>query len=393
MVSSVPLADTKHAYYNSGATAVQIVPEVANSSSKLAIFQRTPNWVMPRADEEYPERKKWALKMIPFARRMYRAAMMQRGESFWAPLTQSNSKASEMLRQLCLSHMHSQLPGREDLWERLTPTYEPGCKRILVSNDFYPAILRENVEVVTSGIKRITRTGVETTDGKHMELDCLILSTGFQTNVFLNSFSVQGLDSTLLHSKWKQEGVQALYGIGVDSMPNFGMLYGPNTNLAHNSIILMIEAQARYIKTLVSKVLDARQNQSSLVIVPKTRRVKEYNDHIQKQISLTTFADPKCQSWYKDTDGKVTNNWGRNVVEYQTLLSTVQWSDYDLMGPGAEKLQEGVSLIGRVVEEVAITRRWAMSMIGVTIVGLVAATCLDMRASLPRYFLTSRMGT
>ncbi|KAH7350441.1 cyclohexanone monooxygenase [Pyrenochaeta sp. MPI-SDFR-AT-0127] len=360
--SGIDLRGLRVGVVGNGATAVQIVPEIAKSSAQLTLFQRTPNWVMPRDDEEYPERTKSFLKNMPLARQIYRTILMRRGESFWGPLTQRDTDASEMLRQLCLSHMHTQLPGREDLLAKLTPPYTPGCKRILITNDFYPALLRDSVQVEVSGIKCITKNGAQMADGREINLDCIIMATGFETGNFLNTVSMSGLRSESLHSKWAREGIRALYGIGLDDMPNFGMLYGPNTNLAHNSIILMIEAQARYIQTQVKEVITARRKGQKVVMVPKSSRVKEYNDHMQKQISLTSFADSKCQSWYKTKDGTVVNNWGRNVVDYQNLLSTIQWSDYDLTGYSAEKPLRGTLSIGRVVEEKWIGSPWLCSL-------------------------------
>lgn len=354
-----------------GATAIQIVPEIAKISSQLTLFLRTPNWVMPRDDEEYQLRTKFVLQNVPMARSIYRSTLMRRGESFWVPLTQLGTDAAAQLRKWCLGHMQSQLPGREDLWGKITPTYTPGCKRILISNDFYPALLRENVKVETSAIERIAENSIHTTDGMEYQIDCLILATGFQTEDLLSTFSIQGCKSQSLQMKWKQDGVHALYGIGVEDMPNFGMLYGPNTNLAHNSIILMIEAQARYIQHLVSKVVNARRVGQYLTITPKASRVKEYNGELQKQLLTTSFADPRCNSWYKTAEGTVTNNWGRNVVEYQDMLSTVQWSDYDLIGYESTTLSGISQSIGRVSEEKIIKSIWPVTLMGILCSGLV----------------------
>jgi len=334
-----------------GATAIQIVPELAKVASKLTLFQRTPNWVMPRDDEAYPRRTRMLLHSIPMARSFYRASLMDRSEGFHQPLTGMGSSASEQLRDWCLGHMHSQLPDRKDLWKTLTPAYAPGCKRILISNDFYPTLLQENVKVETTAIKRLTPTGIETVDGQEIQYDCIILATGFRTGDLLQSLPISGLGGRAMQEIWKQEGVHALYGIGVEDMPNFSMLYGPNTNLAHNSIILMIEAQARYIQTLVSKVVNARNQGQRLVITPRRSRVHDYNDHIQQRLSSTSFADPKCQSWYKTEEGRITNNWYGTVVQYQNMLATVHWSDFDVIGFGAETLKGMNTNIGRVVEE------------------------------------------
>lgn len=301
---------------------------------------------MPRDDEEYPALTKFALQHVPMWRSNYRAALMQRSESFWVALTQKDTSMSEELRQWCLGHMHTQLPGREDLWKKLTPDYVPGCKRILITNDFYPTLLQDNVHVETAGIQRFDEDGVILAHGRKIELDCIVLATGFETNDFLGSYSIKGTDTRTLQMRWKEEGVQTLYGVLAESMPNFYMLYGPNTNLAHNSIILMIEAQSRYIRTLITKVASCREEGQSLTITPKAQRLEQYDKELQKQLSVTSFADSKCQSWYKTADGKVTNNWSRNVVDYQQMLSKVDWTDFELSGPYTDTFSKSANSRG-----------------------------------------------
>lgn len=326
---------------------------------------------MPRDDEEYPAYTKFALQHVPMARSTYRAALMQRSESFWASLTQKDTLISEALRQWCLGHMHSQLPGREDLWKKLTPGYAPGCKRILITNDFYPTLLQDNVQVETTAIQQINEHSITLADGRDIQLDCLVLATGFQTNDLLGSFWIMGTEGRSLQARWKDEGVRTLYGLAAEGISNFGMLYGPNTNLAHNSIILMIEAQARYIQRLVHKVASFRGKGQTLTITPRARQVKEYNEDLQKQLSITSFADDKCQSWYKTADGTVTNNWGRNVVNYQEMLSRVNWADYELSGPHTETFSKSVIDIGRVVEEKKVKSAWPFMAIGGVALGLL----------------------
>ncbi|KAK6369602.1 hypothetical protein LTS17_009508 [Exophiala oligosperma] len=356
-----------------GATAVQIIPEVAQQTAKLTLFQRSPNWVMPRDDEEYPALTRFRLKYIPMARSMYRVGLMKRGELFWESLTQKGTPMSEGLLQWCLGHMHSQLPGREDLWRKLTPEYAPGCKRILITNDFYPQLLRDNVDLETATIREINEHGVILADGRTIDLDCLVLATGFQTRDLLGSLSIQGVEkSQTLQAKWQQEGVRTLYGVAAEGAPNFGMLYGPNTNLAHNSIILMVEAQAKYIERLVSKVSSYRQAGRRLTVLPRPNRVREYNEYVQKQLSETSFADNKCQSWYKTADGTITNNWGGNVVDYQTMLSRLNWADYDLEGPGTDTFASKAIDIGRVVEEKCSMGAWSVMATVGAMLGLFA---------------------
>ena len=191
---------------------------------------------------------------------------------------------------------------------------------MLNSDDYFPVFNRDNVRLETGKIDRITEKGI-TTDGQEEEYDLIILATGFRTVEFMHPISITGKDGKTLKDVWK-EGGQALYGVCVESMPNFGMLYGPNTNLGHNSIILMIEAQAKYISGMISEIVKARTAGGSLAITPKQSRVAEFNGEIQQELTNSSFNDPRCNSWYKRADnGKITQNWSRNVIEYQKVSS------------------------------------------------------------------------
>jgi hypothetical protein len=172
-------------------------------------------------------------------------------------------------------------------------------------------------------------------------------------------------------------GAKAMYAMVVESLPNFAMLYGPNGNLGHNSIILMIESQSRYINALIKEVLKAKTEGRSLTISPKKERVEEYNRTIQKVLQNSSFADPNCTSWYKDEKtGLITNNWSGTVVDYQKMLSKVDWSDYDLSGNGAEGLAEGkTTKVGRVVEETMVSYR-TMGLTAVSVLAVAGGLAL-----------------
>jgi hypothetical protein len=272
---------------------------------------------------------------------------------------------SKFLRKISLDSMKSQLPNRPDLWEKITPNYPPGCKRIIVSDDYFPAFARDNVTLQTDPIEQITENGISV-DGVEAKYDLIILATGFRTVEFMHPIKVYGSEGRSLSSIWKT-GARALYGVTIESLPNFAMLYGPNTNLGHNSIILMIESQARYITALIKAVLRARQQGKSLAIMPDRGRLEAFNAEIQKALSTTSFAHPACKSWYKTDDGLVTNNWSGTVVDYQKLLSKVDWDDFTLSGDGATGLGSATYL-GRVREETLVSYK----SLGLTIVSLLA---------------------
>ncbi|KAF5548882.1 flavin-binding monooxygenase-like family [Fusarium mexicanum] len=346
-----------------GATAVQIAPEVAKVASTLTIFQRSPNWLMPRFDAEIPRWKRILFDHVPAILSRVRAEIMNARESYYQAVNHADSSDSSTMTQVCKQHMQTQLPNRPDLWEKLKPDYPPGCKRILLSDDYYPTLRLPHVTLETRHIDRMTATGIVVKEGpqdKVIDLDLVIFATGFQAREFMHGIQVQGVGGQNLDSKWAN-GASALYGVTVDTLPNFGMLYGPNTNLGHNSIILMIEAQARYLVPLVTRVVKSRARGGKLSVVPKASRVQKWNTDLQNTLGSSTFADPRCSSWYKTDSGVVLNNWSGTVVEYQKLLSKVDWSDYELEGDGGENLPTGKEHIGRVVEETLFSTQQLVS--------------------------------
>lgn len=290
--------------------------------------------------------------------------VMEFRELFFPLIADSNSKTSEFAKFVSGKLMQMQLPNRPDLWEKLTPRYAPGCKRIIISDDYFPALNRNNVTLETRGISRISEEGI-VVDGQEQELDLIIFATGFRSVNFMHPIKVHGHRGRLLSEIWSK-GAHALYGVAVESLPNFAMLYGPNTNLGHNSVILMIESQARYVLHLITAVLNARQREGqALTIMPKPERVDDFNQDLQRSLSGTSFADSNCASWYKTMEGLITNNWSGSAIDYQKLLSKLDWSDFELEGYGADSIASKRLNIGRVREETLFgLRSLAVSTIG-----------------------------
>jgi putative intracellular protease/amidase len=284
-------------------------------------------------------------------------------ESFHPAIFDNDSAFADQIREWCEEALKRQIPNRPDLWDKLRPDYSPGCKRVIITDDYYPAIADPKTDLETRKIVRITETGIEVEDGKggtvHHEHDMIVLATGFRTVEFLHPIKITGSKGRALGDIWSK-GASALYGTTVPSLPNFGMFYGPNTNLGHNSIVLMIEAQSRYLNTLVSAVLDARNRGQNLGLQPKQAKTDAFNAQIQEVLARSSFADPKCGSWYKNEEGKITNNWSGTVVEYQNILSKVDWDDFETVNAKpASKVVFGngkkQTKIGRVQEETSIS--------------------------------------
>ncbi|KAF3482788.1 putative Flavin-binding monooxygenase [Arthroderma uncinatum] len=353
-----------------GATASQIIPDIAPEVSHLTVFQRTPNWVAPRYDMSmwFPARA--IFKYIPGVLAKFRAIIMDVRESVFASILKPESKMSDFLKRISQDMMKRQLANKPELWEKLTPDYPPGCKRIITSDDYYPALARDNVSLETGRIDKISESGI-VVDGTEQQFDLIILATGFRTVEFMHPIKIYGEHGRSLSDIWKN-GARALYGITIESLPNFAMLYGPNTNLGHSSIILMVEAQTRYIITLLSAVLRSKKRGQTLRITPKTDRIDDFNVSLQKDLSKSAFAHPSCTSWYKNEEGLITNNWSGNVVDYQKLLSKVNWTDFNMSGDDSMK-DKSTTRIGRVREESLIgLQTISIAAVGAAVIGGVA---------------------
>ncbi|KAF7117497.1 hypothetical protein CNMCM5793_006479 [Aspergillus hiratsukae] len=360
------------AVIGNGATAAQIIPEIAKTASHVSVYQRTPNWIIPRLDKPVGTLQRALLTYIPPIRWRKRALMMDFREWFFDAVVDRDSALSNMIRKTCLDAMRAQLPDRPDLWEVLTPNYSPGCKRVIISDDYYPTLGKEHVNLETRLIKRITETGIETADGVAKEFDLIVAATGFRTVEFMYPIQIKGANGRSLSDIWK-DGAMAYYGVIVEDLPNFAMLYGPNTNLGHNSIILMIEAQSRYISALVSQILQAQMDGQNLALRPKPEAVTKFNEDIQAALRKSSFADPNCSSWYKTEDGRITNNWHSTVVDYQNELSSVRWDDYIAEGTGKSLIgKKKETHIGRVKEETLISNTsllWGVASVAVALGG------------------------
>lgn len=363
----------------SGATAVQIIPEIAKVASQVTVYQRSPNWVVPRLDSTVSPLSQTLYKYLPPLRWRKRAGQMDYRENFFGAVSDGEGAVATEIRRSCAEQLRVNFPNQPEMWEKLTPDYAPLCKRVIISDDYYPALARDNVRLENRKISKITSTGIEVEGGSHEEIDLLVCATGFQTLDFMHPIKINGRNGRALNEIWS-DGARAYNGVTVEDLPNFGMLYGPNTNLGHNSIILMIEAESRYINALVAPVLAARRQGKTLALRPKKQVLDAYNAEIQKTLSSSAFADPKCNSWYKNDKGVITNNWSGTVVDYQIRLSDLNWDDYEVEGTGKDILGgKRKTHIGRVQEETTFSDL-TLTLLGAVSVAAVAAGYLARNA-------------
>lgn len=308
------------AVIGNGASAVQFVPHVVEAAQRVTVFQRSANWIIPKPDREFRPREIAAFRRVPGWELLIRWWTYWRLELNFT-LMRRNSRLGALLARMITKELEKivgpQLPA-----EALIPDYPPGCKRLLISNDYYQALLQPKTSVELSHIERVTADAVVTTDGTVHEVDTIIFGTGFESTQFLAPMVITGRDGRGLNDAWA-DGAQAHLGITVAGFPNLFLLYGPNTNLGHNSIIFMIEAQTRYATNLIQEV--ARGDVAWVDVRPDV--MDRFNAKLQDDAADTVWA-ASCDSWYKNEQGRITNNWPRFTVAYWNRLRAPRPEDF-----------------------------------------------------------------
>ena len=316
---SVSLKGKRIAVIGNGASAIQFVPEIAKEAGSVTIFQRSASWVLPRPQREFYGWEKALYKALPWTMKIQRWKIYWFGELLFRAFHTSGDK----MKQMGIDEMNLYVtdPVKK---QKLTPDYEPGCKRVLFANDWWPAMGKDHVDVVTEGVEAINETGIRTKDGQQRDFDIIVYGTGFDTTHFLGPMSMKGLAGRDLKDAWKT-GAEAHHGMTVSGFPNFFMLYGPNTNLGHNSIIFMIECQANYIAQCVEKL----KNDNLLYMDVKPEAQRASNESVQADNANSVFASG-CTSWYKTESGKVTNNWANYTFKYWWRVRRPDFAEFNL---------------------------------------------------------------
>jgi cation diffusion facilitator CzcD-associated flavoprotein CzcO len=323
--ASVPLEGKRVAVIGTGASAIQFVPEIAPKVAKLSIFQRTPPWIVPKEDFAIPERWRNRFRKLPFFTWLFRTVLFWLYEiRVWAFLGKAPA-LRQRGKRMALDHIAAQISDPE-LRARVTPNYQFGSKRVLISNDFYPALQRPNVEFVSDGIREIREHSIVTLDGSERPVDVLIYGTGFRATEPLHDARVVGRNGLEIHEAW-QERISAYLGITVSVFPNFFILLGPNTGLGHNSVVLMSEAQIAY----VMNCLRLMHKRHSRVMEVKAETQQRFVDELRKRLAGTVWESGGCRSWYQDArTGESPVIWPGSVVAYKRRTRVVAERDYML---------------------------------------------------------------
>ncbi len=307
------------AVVGTGASAVQFVPEIVDEVRRLVVFQRTGNWFMPRKNRPYPSAYKEFIKRVPGVQALRRRFWFNYCELITAMIR--NPKTLGRLGWLrAMTFMRWQLRDAE-LRKKVWPDYVFGCKRVLFSSHFLPALQRPNVDLVTDAIARITPTSIVTADGREHEVDCVIYGTGFKTNDFMFPMEITGAGGQSLRDSWA-DGAHAHLGMTVPGFPSMFVMYGPNTNTSGGSIIVYLEAQARYLRQALEQM---RDRGAAAVDV---RREVEVDSDRQVQSRFAGTAWTGCDSWYRNPDGRMIANWPGYMREYLEATEALDPSEF-----------------------------------------------------------------
>ena len=312
------------AVIGTGASAIQFIPEIAKKVKQLDVYQRSPNWIIPKPDRLYSETEHRHFNRYPALIRLYRTLLYWQFELSYLAF-KKDSWLGRRLVKAAESIMNSHVYD-DELKQKLTPNYQIGCKRVLISNDYYPAMQQSNVSLITNSVTKIEGNKIYSENQDARAVDAIILGTGFEATDFLSPMDIRGNDGLDINDAWKH-GAEAHLGITLSEFPNFFMLYGPNTNLGHNSIIVMIEQQADYIVQCVKTF-----QEKNLKCIEVRKEVQtQHNLALQKDLKKRVWASD-CNSWYKNKTGKITNNWPNTTVNYWWQTRRPKWPDFHLIG-------------------------------------------------------------
>lgn len=327
---SYDLTGKKVASIGTGGSAIQYVPEIAPKVGKLHVFQRTAAWVIPRDERSYSSFRKAMFKALPITRTLHRWRCYWTNESrVWPIFNPPIAKIGEFFLKKFIAYQVKD----PELRKKLTPDYTLGCKRILISNKWFPTFNRPNVELVTDNIREITENGIITKDGKERPLDCIILGTGFivDPRIYMKNFELRGLNGHTVQEDWKVSPT-SYYGITTSNYPNMYQLVGPHTGLGHNSIIFMIEAQVNYIIACMKKVKEKGVDYIDVKPEAMTRFLGEVTQALQG-----TVWSSGCKSWYQTADGINFAIWPKSTWKYWLETRTVNEADYNFVKVGGAR--------------------------------------------------------
>nr|WP_300017345.1 NAD(P)/FAD-dependent oxidoreductase [Pseudonocardia sp.] len=316
----VDLAGKRVAVIGTGASAIQFVPAIVDRVSAMTVFQRSAPYLIPKPDRRYGTLTRALLRVVPASR------LPARG--FWTAFFETGALGFTRFPAMAAPFRwaHDTMLRRQVadpvLRARLQPDYPVGCKRVGISSDWFPALARPHVDVVTDAIEAVTPTGVRTADGTEHPADVIILGTGFATSDFLTPMKVFGPGGVELSESWR-DGARAHLGITVPGFPNLFLLYGPNTNVGSGSIVTMLESQIAYVRQAIETLAAGTR---TLTVRPEVEDA--FDTEIQQRLDGTVWTG--CRSWYRTENGRIVNNWPGLMREYRRRTSTFDPAEYEV---------------------------------------------------------------
>ncbi|MET7788775.1 NAD(P)/FAD-dependent oxidoreductase [Streptomyces sp900116325] len=341
------LTGKRVAMIGTGASAIQIVPSIQPKAGKLTLFQRTPPWVMPRMDRSISGAERWLHRTLPFTGAARRGLLWGIRELQVGAFTKHPNELG-LVERMARSNIARAIKDPA-LRAKLTPSYRIGCKRILLSSTYYPALAQPNVDVVASGLTEVRGSTVVAADGTETEVDVIIFGTGFHVTDMPIADRVVGAEGITLAESWK-DGMQSLRGATAAGFPNWMTIIGPNTGLGNSSMILMIESQLNYMADYLRQlnVLGGR-----VALGARRSAVGMWNRRVQERMKRTVWNTGGCTSWYLDANGRNTTVWPGTTGEFRRATRTVDLGEYEVVRP--RKADAAETVVGRepVAEEVA----------------------------------------
>ncbi|WP_460864700.1 flavin-containing monooxygenase [Rhodococcus aerolatus] len=322
------LTGKRVAVIGTGASAIQVVPAIAERTAHLDVYQRTAPWLLPRFDREYTRVERLAYKLVPGLQRLARTLIYGARETQVMGLAK-NPRLMLPLRLAAKRHIHDQISDPE-LRAKVTPNFEIGCKRMLISNAWYPALARDDVDLVTDGIVEVRGNAIVASDGTEREVDVIVVATGFHVTDSPTFEGFHGAKGRSLADKWRETGMEAYKGLTVDEFPNMFFLVGPNTGLGHTSMVYMIESQINY---LVDAVKTMRGKGLATVELKEQVRV-DYNAELARKMDATVWMNGGCSSWYQDSRGRNTTLWPDFTFRFREMTKTFDLESYDATPAG-----------------------------------------------------------
>jgi cation diffusion facilitator CzcD-associated flavoprotein CzcO len=320
---SVKLDGKRVGIIGAGSTAIQVVPAIVDRVAKLFLFQRTAQWILPLPNPAYAENEKAMYRERPEVLRQTYDFLSQRLVDTFARAVIGDQDQLKMIEEACRANLEQRVLDPE-LRRRLTPNYRAACKRLIMSDDFYPAIQKPNAELVTEAIERIEPTGVQLKDGRLVELDVLVLATGFDGHAFMRPMQVTGQGGKSLSQAWA-ESTAAYRSVALPDFPNFFMMVGPNSPIGNFSVIRISELQIGYI----IKLMAAARRGNHRAIVPKQQATQEFNRALREAMAGTVWVSG-CKSWYLDKHGNPAL-WPWSFDRFRDEMQAPRLDDFDLV--------------------------------------------------------------